>query len=259
MAQHPDRRFVHSIIDTLTNGADIGYRGSCKSVTVPNTLSARLHADILIQSINKEIAFGHTVGPFFTPPFSPFVCSSLAVVSKKNGSFRVILDLSRPAGSSVNDSISKAADTVNHSSVDNAISYLVKLGIGSIMRKDDIKQAFRLIPVRSQDWYLLGYQCAGRYDFDCVLPFGSRFSPKLFCGFTDALHWVLNNVSGYSSFVHYCDDFFIIFPPDADLGRRLNEHFIIMCSKLGFPLANKKSEWPTTSITFLGILLDSMN
>lgn len=85
---HPDRIFVTNLLSILTLGADIGYRGPQLSRIGPNSLSARIHADILKQQISTGLALFHAVGLFSSPPQEKFVVSSLGVCPKKTGNFR---------------------------------------------------------------------------------------------------------------------------------------------------------------------------
>ena len=107
------------LLDIIDNGADIGFTGPHYSRYTKNSATARQHHDILIKSINKEVAAGHAAGPFSSPPFPHFVVSSLGVREKKTGGHRIIMDLSRPFGDSVNDHInphdySLAFCSINH-------------------------------------------------------------------------------------------------------------------------------------------------
>ncbi|GAV09052.1 hypothetical protein RvY_18652 [Ramazzottius varieornatus] len=90
------------------------------------------------------------------------------------------MDLSRPFGSSVNDFIATEDFTLNCSSIDSAVALVTTCGVGAFMAKMHVKSAFRLIPVRSADWPLLGYYHNGQYYSYIVLPFGLRSSPAIF-------------------------------------------------------------------------------
>ena len=71
---------------------------------------------------HSERAFsGHIVGPFKEPPFPNLHCSPLGAVPKKDGSYRLIIDLSSPPGKAVNDFISKDDFSVTFSSFDDAV------------------------------------------------------------------------------------------------------------------------------------------
>ena len=131
------------------------------------------------------------MGPFSSPPFPNFVVSSLGVRPEKTGGARSIMDLSRPFDSSVNDSISKEAFTMRFSNIDEAVALVTSSGIGSYMAKMDVKSAFRLIPVRKEDWNLLGYCHNDQYYFDTVLPSGLRSSPAIFNRLSEFVKWLL--------------------------------------------------------------------
>ena len=68
----------------------------------------------------------------------------------------MIMHLSAPTGQSINDHISKEQYSLQYSSVDDAVKILTALGKGALMAKVDLKSAFRVVPVHSTDWDLLG-------------------------------------------------------------------------------------------------------
>lgn len=107
LSHHPHRHCVQQINSIIETGADIGFRGPHHTRFTSNANSASAHANILLAAMSKEIAVGHTINPFSHPLFSSFVSSLLGVREKKNGSFRIILNLSRPRQDSVNDHIAK--------------------------------------------------------------------------------------------------------------------------------------------------------
>ena len=80
------------------------------------------------------------------------------MIPKKNrpGKWRLIIDLSSPDGHSVNDGISKELTSLTYMSVDDVVRGLLQRGRGALLEKMDIKQAYRNIPVDSQDRLLLG-------------------------------------------------------------------------------------------------------
>lgn len=80
----------------------------------------------------------------------------MGAVPKKDGTFRIILDLSSPRGFEVNEEISKEEFSVRYSSFDDAVSLVNGLGPDAFMAKLDIEHAFRLCPVHPSQWGLLG-------------------------------------------------------------------------------------------------------
>ena len=63
------------------------------------------------QAIRSELLLGHLSGPFSQPPFHPCHCSPLGAVPK-SGLFCLIVDLSQPMGTSVNNGILEEFCTV---------------------------------------------------------------------------------------------------------------------------------------------------
>ena len=99
----------------------------------------------------------------------------------------MILHLSAPPDYSINDFISKEEFSLQYTSLDDAVRIVTTLGPGALMAKVDLKSAFRMVPVRSQDWELLGMYWQGNYYFDTCLPFGLRSAPYLFNQYAEAL------------------------------------------------------------------------
>ena len=91
---------------------------------------------------------------------------------------------------------------------------------------------------------------------DGCLPFGLHSAPKLFNILADLLCWIANQ-RGVSCILHYLDDFLIIGPPDSPACKKNLNTFIQLCDSLGIPLASEKIEGPSTSLSFLGIHLDT--
>ena len=131
--------------------------------------------------LQTELSLGRLVGPFH-PSLVPNVCISRFGVIPKNHKetiktkWRLIVDLSFPAGQSVNDGIPKELCSLKYITIDDAISYNVRLGQGTHLAKIDIKSAFRLLPVHVADQHLLGVQWKGQcsliliYYLACDLP-----------------------------------------------------------------------------------------
>ena len=68
----------------------------------------------------------------------------------------MIVDLSAPKGKSVNDGIDPALCSLTYVTVDDAVSAILRTGKGAFIAKEDIKQAYRMVPVHPQDRPLLG-------------------------------------------------------------------------------------------------------
>ena len=254
---HPDRSMVKYLIDGFCDGFDIGYSGPITLGVDKNLKSARDNWQAVTTAVEKEVSRGHTLGPFNAPPFSVSHISPLGAVPKKDGTKRLILDLSSPAGSSINDGISQEEFSVKYSHFDDAVDIIKNMGGSPYMAKIDLKHAYRICPVRPCDFPLLCFKWCGHYYVDCRLPMGSRSSPFIFNTFADALCWIIINVLLINNVIHYLDDFFLAAKSKAECLK--NRDLILSLFKiLGVPIAEDKLEGPSTSLPYLGIMIDTI-
>ena len=61
-----------------------------------------------------------------------------------------------------------------------AISIIKRLGKGAWLTKADIKDAFKLVPIKKSLFPFYGVKWNNKYYFYTRLVFGSRSSPKIF-------------------------------------------------------------------------------
>ena len=254
---HPDQNLVSYLIHGLTHGFSIGYSIPHTATRPKNLLSATQHPDDVSAALSKELARGHTSGPFLTPPWPDIHCSPLGSRPKKDGSRRLIMDLSQPCGASINEGICKEDFSVQYTHFDAATDLVFKKGRNCLMSKLDIKHAFRLLPVLPCQWILLGIFWLGYYFVDTRLPFGLRSSPAIFNRFADAICWIIQHIYNIINLIHYSDDFFLVSPPFKKTALHEITTVKSAFQYLGVPLAEDKLEGPTTSITYLGIQIDS--
>ena len=97
----------------------------------------------------------------------------------------------------------------------------------------------------------------GLYYFDTVLPFSLRSAPCLFDQFCCMLEWVIKTKLGIPNVIHILDDFFFVAkPPRSDCLTALC-NILCLFAELNIPVALGKTFPPTTSLEFMGVLLDS--
>ena len=256
LSDHPNQLMINDVCNSLTDGVNIGYNGPRAAVVTKNMQSSVANPEVVQQTVRKEVESGWSEGPFASTPFPNFVVNSIGVIPKKSGGFRMITDLSRPEGG-VNNAICKEDFTLQYASVDDAVAILQRLGTSAVMCKLDIKDAFRLIPVRKADWPLLGYEWNNHFYFHTKLPFGLRSSPYHFNRFAVLLAWLAGSKSGSTDIVQYLDDFWC--GGEQHMCEHMFKVFKEVCTVLCVPLAVEKLEGPTSIITFLGIQIDSTN
>lgn len=254
-----DKEKKEHLVNGFKNGFKIGYQGSRCFRSSANLKSASEQTDEVDKKINKEVEAGRVAGPFPSTPFKNLQISPIGIVPKKDsGAFRLIHHLSFPEGNSINDHITDDMKTVSYASVDDAIQILLQVGKNAYMCKTDISNAFRIIPIHPDDFELLGIKWKGNFFYDRCLPFGCSSSCAIFENFSSALQWMAQNKCNIPHIVHLLDDFLIISPPNRDLGNKHLEIFLKLCSTLGVPIKEEKTEYAQTTMTFLGIELDSV-
>eukprot|EP00795_Rhopilema_esculentum_P007294 gene7294-12994_t len=104
----------------------------------------------------------------------------------------------------VNDLIPDSQAEVSYTGIPEAIDLIIPLGKGALLAKFDIRRAYRLLPVKSQQRHML------------------------------------------------------VGPPNSNICKRHLEACFSLCETLGVPIAQDKTEGPSTCITYLGFKLDSV-
>ena len=127
------------------------------------------------------------------------------------------------------------------------------------MSKLDIKHAYRLLPVRSDQWHLLVYFWEGHYYVDMDLLFGMQSSGGIFNHFANLVCWLINHKYGIPNLIHYSDDFFLVSAQNPALAKTELATVRQAFKDLGIPLADDKIEGPSTEMIYLGILVNSSN
>ena len=210
LAHHPDKAFSTRLLRYLDEGVPILYQGPDYNRICPNWKSVGVFREAVKKTIAEDVALGRKSGPFTFPPLENFVSSPLGAFEKKSsGKIRTIHDLSWPPYHSVNAHINPILCTVSYISVDHAVAQLKLRGPGGLMSKIDLRDAYKNIVVRPEDWHHLGSSWvddAGEtvYYVDHVLPFGLRSSAMLFDLFASGLEFCMLH-NGASNVIHYLD------------------------------------------------------
>ena len=263
MRFHPDREFADLITAGVREGFRIGFdygRIDRSQSTSRNMASAYEHSAVVSDYLAEECRKGRVLGPFKHPPVPCLLVSRFGVIPKwgQPNKWRLIVDLSSPEGSSVNDAIS--ADDCSLSLLclgrsDRGVrpGSWPRLSPGQEWCQTSVLQ----VPVHPQDRILLGMSWKGHYYVDASLPFGLRSAPLIFSALADALEWVVRQ-AGVKYIFHYIDNFIIVGPPGDS---QCEEGLLALqqtAHNLGVVLAEDKTEGPATQLTILGIEVDSV-
>lgn len=249
--------------DYLIQGFTWGFRLGCTnepSATIsPNHQSILKFAKIVDEKLDSEKRLGRIAGPFESPPYEHFVCSPLAIIPKSiPGKFRLIHNLSFPHDNSVNLGIPPDMSAVQYDNIEVVIDLVKKFGHGSLMAKTDIEDAFRIIPIHPLDYHLLGFRWRNKFYNDLVLPMGASSSCNIFNKFSSALKWIMLNKYDACGMSHILDDFFFIGPKNSEKCMQDLSNFLEVAIKLGVPIKEEKTEYPSTKIIIYGIEIDSV-
>jgi len=255
-ADYPEE--TKRMLEGLMRGVCIDFTGNrnvsrkCDNLRITKVDEEKVNAVIEADCIANKKA-----GPFDQQPFKHFSCSPIGAVPKRElGKIRVIHHLSFPRGG---DSINASTAEIHHSlgTFDQATAYMIELGPGCWLIKLDVEAAYKQIPVRPEDWPLLGFKWKGKWYYERVLPFGLRSSCRLWELYATALQRILERCCGIKYVVHYVDDFLFVVKGFEAAKKQLASALRI-CTRLGVPIAASKTEGPTTCLTFLGIQIDSV-
>ncbi|XP_060562711.1 uncharacterized protein LOC132722259 isoform X1 [Ruditapes philippinarum] len=253
--------YKHKDAKVLLNGFLYGfnmhYSGPRLGRECKNLRSALSNPNVVQAKINKEINARRMAGPFVDKPMPNLIVSPIGLVPKKiKGEFRLIHHLSFPEGESVNDYIDKKFCSVSYTNFDEAVAMIQNLGRHCYLFKMDLKNAFRLLPIRPEDFEVLGLKFKSLYYIDKALPFGASVSCKTFEKFSTFLEYVVKQRLTSGGLIHYLDDFL-----GADrsftLCRAAMDIFKTCMDDLNVPLADEKTEGPNKIMVFLGIELDT--
>ncbi len=289
---HPDPLSVALLLDTIRNGANIAFDGDRTVTQVSSNMpSVKQHTQAISDAIGKDMTAGFISQPFPTssPPFAHYRSCPLGVIVKQVGNkskVRIIKNLSAPYGNSVNSHINKLS--MQYMAFDGAVDAVVGAGVGCLMSKIDIKDAFRLVKVRYADWPLLMFQWLNSFYFDMALPFGLRSSPPIWDRVASKLHYLFSLMYWYCCY--WVDDFFFIshsqcthhhsytsftpfllnsththalvesscHQPSIANAKRQLAMVLLLLQHLHVPTADDKVEGPLHVMVYLGIIIDSI-
>ena len=135
-----------------------------------------------------------------------------------------------------------------------------------------------------EDWHLLGIHWHDKYFVDKCLPFGLRSAPLDYDRplwttigpfglrsapigpfglrlapylFNMVAEWILRHYFNISDLIHYLDDFFFAAPASSPGCLNALLDMLLLCRAVGAPVKPEKVLGPSTTLTILGIKLDT--
>ena len=260
-----DMQKTEYLIQGFTHGFDLGYEGDTKVRRTAHNLKFTIgNETIMWNKVMKEVQLKRYAGPFNQIPFEYYIQSPLGLVPKDNGTkTRLIFHLSYPKGTqfSVNANTPEHLTKVNYPQFEDAVKLCAKLGPLCEAAKSDLTAAFRQICLKKRCWKWLVMKAKNPitkkfYFFvDKCLPFGASISCAIFQAFSDALAHIMR-FKTQSDNINYLDDFFFAALCNAACNC-LVQQFLDMCQYINLPVSKEKTEWASTIIVFLGLLIDT--
>ena len=240
---HPHQDPVQYFLQGISAGFRIGFVGSSTHSAKNNLRSTLDHPTVIDDYLGHKLSPGKMSGPYLPSMCPDIHINRFRVIPKNNqpDKWRLIMNLSYPSGSSVNDGIPSELCSLIYVTIDDAILNILQSGRHTILAKIDIKSAFRLLPVHPTDRYLLGMTWKDWIYTDHCIPFGFRSAPKLFNILVDFFAWTAQN-AGVSYLIHYLDDYLTMGPPASTAYQNNLNIFLSMCAELAVPLATDRLE-----------------
>ena len=254
------------LCDFLEYGWPVGYNYVSHGFPVSdlrNHKGALTFPDHIDRYLSKESSLSAVIGPFSSNPFNCGVAVSPLNSVPKSDSVdrRIIVDLSWPPGSSVNDGISSTqylGDDISltYPTVDSICSLICLCGPGCLIYKRDLRRAYRQFPVDPYDYPLLCYRWRDNLYCDVVLPMGLRSAAMACQRSTNAVSHICRTTAGYNV-LNYLDDFIGVESPSIAESAYIFSGSLL--HELGLEESPSKACPPATSAVCLGVLFDTID
>ena len=238
----------------------------------------------LWDKIMKEVKLKRFLGPWAKGniPFDEYIQSPVGLIPKAEGQTQLIFHLSynfKNGNQSINHWTPNEICTIKYRDLDHAIKNCVgfirmrksgadKKGGNSVVfdylffGKTDLKNAFCWLPMSKRFWKFLMLKAenpkTGEWMFfvDKCMPFGASISCVHFQRLSNALKHIVESLEQvYNIITNYLDDFLFIHYL-RQVCNRIMRRFLLVCEMINFPVAEDKTEWASTIVTFLGLMLN---
>ena len=222
----------------------------------------------------KEVQAKRYAGPFSDIPYDNYIQSPIGLVPKGKPELkqtRLIFHLSFNFNGETENSFNACTPrdlcSVKYNDIDHAIKNSLRIledqGADVIYyAKTDVKSAFRLVPGQPEQFCWLILKCedpvtkTDKFFVDKNMPFGASISCALYQEFSESLRFLIEKqLHMPRSVTNYLDDYLFIAIQKLLCDHMVNE-FVELCEFICVPIAIEKTEWGTTRIVFLGLLLD---
>ena len=252
-----------ALVSALRFGCDILYTGALFSSNHPNHASAAEVEEELAEQIERELKADIIGGGTTTVQglgFPHVRVSPLGATSKRNSTEMRRFD-DCTFGGGVNTGIPDLPPS-RMATVDLIAIQLAKLKeVYSVVQccKVDLRHAFRQVPVRKADYWLLAFAFQGKYYHHKRLPFGCRSSPLWFERLAVAVCWAMAPHLPHGVVLFAMLDDYILLGPPRQI-RVARAKLLQLFARWGLTVNEKKlleEGTPRTVQTVFGVVMDS--
>ncbi len=117
----------------------------------------------------------------------------------------------------------------------------------------DIKRAFKNLPIKKDQWYLMGFKFQNKFFVHTQVPFGVAVSCQLFEKVVHCLQWILIHITGHPFIDHYLDDFYLLERSKSRLTSLMGQFTEVVEKKIGFLLSHNKTMGPDQVREYMGL------
>ena len=251
-----------NVLDFIIYGFPMGYAGPVSdTVGVDNHPSATKFPVHVSEFIDKEKGLDGVIGPYDHPPFAPW-CHVSPLMTREKGDpdkRRIITDMTFPLESSINAYIVKngvygCQNEHSLPTVDALARDIAEVGPGVFLATVDISRAYKNFMSDPLDWPLLCFKWDDNFFCDLSMPFGARASSFHMQSVANCITDILRG-EGIHCYM-YLDDLVIMSPNRQDAHRQYDRARQLI-RELGLPEAVEKAQPPSTSIKWLGIIINT--
>ena len=243
--QHSKKMTCHQLfrakrcLESLKKGAQAYQSKSLPGVFTKNSPSLSENGILMTDTIGVWIKKGIVSGPFRQPPLAQFRVNPLMAIVQ-HGKVRPILNVSEPAGRSLNDNVdTNKLEKVYMSSAADFGRSLYKAGRDSVFSKFDLSDAYKIIPAKIEDLRLQGFSWLNRFFVEDRQIFGARASV---CNFDIMGHTLLDIVT-IKTGINPClvhrrlDDVPVIGKKDSEWCELFSQEYMNTCKEINLSLA----------------------
>ena len=260
-----ERDMADKTVRILKEGAPSYQLTELKGAIMKNAPSIMKCAPVFTQTLKKWIEDKIVAGPFMEPPMPEFRANSLMAEEQKD-KVRPVMNMSYPKGRSFNDNVDKLK--VGRTTMSSAKKFgqaLRAAGKGAFMSKMDMKDAYKLVPAKTEDYRLQGFYWHHAYFIETQQIFGANTAVNNFDVLAKTVQMLARFKSGIPKGLvqQTLDDTACVGPVDTSLCDDFTREYKHICREVNIELAadcpkREKAFTCSTEGTVLGIRFNSL-